>query len=171
MRSTLAFATSTSARATSDFGRVPTSKKPRAERRFSSARSTACWFTWIRRTAKLMLVNDSFTVCVTSWRCSSVSSRAKSASLRAASVDAKFFPKSNRICESDRRATVVVVHVVIVRAVWVAVVAGTLPPLPADVLEWADVEVTRQRMQRREKFRNYNRERFRHVKRFIDRQG
>ena len=127
IRSTLALATSTSARATSDFGRVPTSKKPRAERRFSSARSTACWFTWIRRTAKLMLVNDSFTVCVTSWRCSSVSSRAKSASLRAASVDAKFFPKSNRICDSDTRATVVVDHVVMVRAFCV-VMSGDTPP-------------------------------------------
>src|SRR2546425_10120224 len=107
----LALATSTSARATSDFGRVPTSKKPRADRRFSSARSTACWLTWMRRTAQLMLVYDSFTVCVTSWRCSSVSSRATSASLRAASVDAKFFPKSKRICDSDTRATVLVVQV------------------------------------------------------------
>src|SRR2546428_6930670 len=60
----------------------------------------------MRRTAKLMLVKDSFTVCVTSWRCSSVSSRAKSASLRAASVDAKFLPKSKIICEMEIRATV-----------------------------------------------------------------
>ena len=62
MRSSWALATSTSARATSDFGRVPTSKKPRAERRFSSARSSACSCTRIKRWLKRVFVYASFTV-------------------------------------------------------------------------------------------------------------
>ena len=60
----------------------------------------------MRRWAKLMLVNDSFTVCVTSWRCSSTSSCAWSASRRAASVDANVLPKSKMICESETRMVV-----------------------------------------------------------------
>ena len=49
MSATRALATSTSARVTSNFGRVPTSKKPRALLRLSSARSTACALTTTSR--------------------------------------------------------------------------------------------------------------------------
>ena len=84
IRSTRALATSTSARATSDFGRVPTSKKPRAERRFSSARSSACSLHADEPLARrAMFVYASLTASVISWRCSSTSSSATSASLRA----------------------------------------------------------------------------------------
>ena len=100
MRSSLAFATSTSARATSDFGRVPTSKKPLADRRFRSARSSACSVTLMRRWAKSVLVYASFTASAMSWRWSSMFSTATSASFRAASVAARVLPKSKRSCES-----------------------------------------------------------------------
>ena len=100
IRSTRALATSTSARATSDFGRVPTSKKPFADLRFSSARSTACSCTRMRRWLKSVFVYASFTVREISWRCSSTSSTATSANFRAASVAARFLPKSKRSCES-----------------------------------------------------------------------
>ena len=49
MRLTRALATSTSARVTSNRGRVPTSKKPLALRRFRSARSRAWALTTTRR--------------------------------------------------------------------------------------------------------------------------
>ncbi len=58
-----------------------------------------------------------------------------------------------------------------VEAVWVVVIAGKLPALPAEVLQWAEVEITAWRTHRREKFRGFNRATFRHVKRYIDRQG
>jgi hypothetical protein len=56
MLSTRALATSTSARTTSDFGRVPTSKKPRTDLRFRSARSSAWRCTLMSRWAKSVFV-------------------------------------------------------------------------------------------------------------------
>src|SRR2546422_1728361 len=100
IRSTLAFATSTSARTTVDRGCVPTSKKPFAEVRLRSARSTACSCTRIRRWASRMLVYASFTVRAISWRWSSTPSADTSASLRAAWVAARVFPKSKSSWDS-----------------------------------------------------------------------
>ncbi len=59
----------------------------------------------MRRWLKSVFVYASFTVKEISWRCSSTSSTATSASFRAASVAARFLPKSKRSCESKTWAT------------------------------------------------------------------
>src|SRR3989338_3335788 len=100
MRSTRALATSTSARVTSNLGRVPTSKKPRALRRFSAARSTAWALTTTRRAAKSWLKYASFTASAIRSFCSSTSWREDSAPALAASVAAHVLPKSQRSWEA-----------------------------------------------------------------------
>ena len=54
----------------------------------------------MRRWLKSVLVYASFTASAISWRCSSTSSTATSASFREASVAASVLPKSKRSCES-----------------------------------------------------------------------
>ena len=52
--------------------------------------------------------------------------------------------------------------------VGVAVVRGLLPPLPADILTWADVEVINRKVPRHQKFRNFDPTQFRRIREFID---
>ncbi len=99
MRSTRALATSTSARVTSDFGRVPTSKKPLALRRFSSARSWAWALTTTSRLANRRLKYCSFTASTMRSFCSSTSSRNTPALDFADCVNAHVLPKSQRSWE------------------------------------------------------------------------
>ncbi len=100
IRSTFALATSTSARTAVDSGWVPTSTKPFADARLSSARSSACSCTRINRWASRMLVYASFTVSAISWRWSSTPSADTSASFRATCVVASVLPKSKSSCDS-----------------------------------------------------------------------
>jgi hypothetical protein len=100
IRSTFALATSTSARTAVDKGWVPTSKKPFADARLSSARSTACSCTRIRRWASRMFVYASFTVSAITCRWTSTPSADTSASFRATCVAASVLPKSKSSCES-----------------------------------------------------------------------
>lgn len=50
----------------------------------------------------------------------------------------------------------------------VALLHGSLPDLPADVLVWSDVELTGKKLPRGEKFQNFNPANFRSIKHFID---
>src|SRR5262249_1653803 len=134
IRSTRALATSTSARATSDLGRVPTSKKPLADRRFSSARSTACSCTRIKRWLNSVFVYASFTVSEISWRCSSTSSTATSASLRAASVAASVLPKSKRSWENCTCARKLSLSDLLLRVKRWGLLDWLLTLLPVDVV-------------------------------------
>ncbi len=53
-------------------------------------------------------------------------------------------------------------------SLYIAVIRGNLPPLPADILEWSDVQETDKKMSRQEKFRNLNEANFREINKYID---
>jgi hypothetical protein len=139
IRSTFALATSTSARTAVDKGWVPTSKKPFADARLSSARSTACSCTRIRRWASRMFVYASFTVSAITCRWTSTPSADTSASFRATCVAASVLPKSKSSCESWTCARNV-------SAGWRSTRTGEVRP-PADVvvgmmMPWLRVALT-----------------------------
>ena len=92
--STRAFATSTSARVTSDFGLVPTSKKPRALRRLSSDRASAASATPTSRRAWRRSKYDWRTFWTTRSRTRSSSPDATRLPACASSTSADVFPKS-----------------------------------------------------------------------------
>jgi hypothetical protein len=58
-------------------------------------------------------------------------------------------------------------HRLRLQEVWVALVGGGLEELPADVLEWSDLEITDRHVPRSAKFRNLDETKFRELKRWI----